>query len=253
MDPYKVALSMFEGPFDLLLFLIRKNEIDIYDIPISELIDQYLEYLELIQEIDLDNAAEFIEMAATLMQIKAKLLLPGPKLLSDDESGEEEDPRALLVKQLLTYRQYRDAASDLQEYEGEQRQKFSRQQFPDLEKALKASRPDAEEYLHEVTLFDLMIALKRALDNMPKLTSHVVEKFDITVEEQRNLITMRLAKQTKITFSELLQDVKQRIVAMVTFLAVLEMTKIGEIILLQNNLYGEIYIARSEVESNVEG
>ena len=245
MDNYKVALSMFEGPFDLLLFLIRKNEVDIYDIPISELIDQYLEYLDLIQEIDLDTAAEFIEMAATLMQIKAKMLLPGPALVGE-EAEYEEDPRAELVKQLLTYRQFKEAAEDLKKHEETQHRKLPRQIFPEEKEILKAAQPDAEEYLQEVSLFDLLLALKQALDNMPKITTHVVEKYDVSVDEQRQFIGAKLAKKKKVTFAELLFEVKQRIVAIVTLLAILEMTRTGEIVMRQSEIYGEIFIIRAE-------
>ena len=120
--PMRIALTMFEGPFDLLLFLIRKNEVDIYDIPISELIDQYMEYLEVIKEINLDYAAEFIDMAATLMRIKSRLLLPF-SVFNEEEGEQEEDPRAQLVQQLLAYRQVKEAGTDLQSSEEHQSMK----------------------------------------------------------------------------------------------------------------------------------
>lgn len=239
MSSYRVNLQSFAGPFDLLLFLIRKNEIDIYDIPISELIEQYLNYLDIIREIDLDNAAEFIVMAATLMQIKARLLLPGHKTGSDDVI-EDDDPRADLVRQLLTYRQFREAAGDLENAENAQQSRYPRSYFPE-KKALMNTAPDtAEKYLKDVTLFDLLVAFQKAVADMPKITKHVVEKHDITIEEQEQFIRLQLRQKPSRTFMQLLKGVKQRIVAVVTLLAILEMVRNGEIRIRQKSVFGQV-------------
>jgi segregation and condensation protein A len=238
---YRIALSMFEGPFDLLLFLIRKNEIDIYDIPISELINQYMEYIEVLREIDLNNAAEFIDMAATLMRIKAKLLLPSA--VYDPEEGEEEDPRAELVQQLLAYRQFKEAGEELQEFEEKRHRRYERGFYAEKEVLPEKPFVEAEAFLEDITLFDLLIAFKRALDNMPKITRHVVESYEVTLEEQKQFIFSRLRRKKRLKFSELLKDIKERIVALVTFLAILEMTKAGELSIQQSEMYGEITMA----------
>lgn len=245
--PMRIALTMFEGPFDLLLFLIRKNEVDIYDIPISELIDQYMEYLEVIKEINLDYAAEFIDMAATLMRIKSRLLLPF-SVFNEEEGEQEEDPRAQLVQQLLSYRQFKEAGTDLRSSEEHQSMKKDRGYFAESEIIDRKNQNETEDYLESVTLFDLLIAFKKSLDTMPKVTTHVVDKYEITIEEQRRFIFSKLKKNKKLSFTELLKEVKEKIVAVVTFLAILEMTKAGELLLGQKNSFGELTVtARSGV------
>jgi len=233
---YRIKTEIFEGPFDLLLFLIRKHEIDIYDIPIHDIINQFLDYIELMHILDLEVAGEFIEMVATLMNIKARMLLPKP-IFGDDE--DVEDPRTELVQRLLEYKKFKEAAMEISEYEELRRNMYSRKYFVKPEDENATSN---EEYLQNVTLFDLLLAFKKALDNMPKVTHHEVKKIEITIEEQTAYILNTLARRTNILFSELIEKFKDRIVIIVTFLALLELIKLGKIIVTQSRVFEEINI-----------
>jgi segregation and condensation protein A len=233
---YRVKTEIFEGPFDLLLFLIRKHEIDIYDIPIHDITNQFLEYVEIMKILDLEVAGEFIEMVATLMSIKARMLLPKP-VFGDDENA--EDPRTELVQRLLEYKKFKEAASEMYEFEDHRRRMFSRKFFlrPEEEQPIST-----EEYLQNVTLFDLLLAFKKALDNMPKVTYHEVKKIEVTIEEQTDYILKTLESQSKILFSELIGKFKDKIIVIVTFLALLELIKLRKIMVKQSRVFEEITI-----------
>lgn len=233
---YRVKLDIFEGPFDLLLFLIRKHEVDIYDIPIHIITEQFLEYLELMQILDLEVAGEFIEMVATLMSIKARMLLPRPVFGDDDDA---EDPRTELVRRLLEYKKFKEAASEMHEYEDHRRMLFSRKYFPPQNNVQEIS---PEEYLENVTLFDLLLAFKKALDNMPKVTYHEVKKIEVTIEEQTKFILNSLQSKPMILFNDLVKDFKDRIVIIVTFLALLDLIRLQTIIIYQARTFEDIQI-----------
>ena len=172
---YKVNLELFEGPLDLLLFLIRKNEVDIHDIPIFQLNQEYLEYLTMMEELDRNIAGEFLVMAAHLMLIKSRMLLPAPETGDDEQMG-EEDPRAELVQRLLEYKQFKDAAEQFQDMEHQQRNVFGR---------LGASRSMAPEKKTEeevqdnsgleVNLFDLLKAFQKILAELPAETVREIQ------------------------------------------------------------------------------
>ena len=238
---YKIKLPVFEGPFDLLLYLIRKHEIDIYDIPIAQITKQYLEYLELIQLLDLEIAGEFIEMIATLMLIKARMLLPNPEDLSDEEL---EDPRRGLVMQLLEYKRYKEAAENLQEFQEDQRKLFPRH----TEQIRKTfDRPEEEEDFEiDATLFDLLTAFKRALDNMPKITVHQVKVLKITLEDQVKFLINQFALQPgkegkkHILFSDLFKHLKNKITLIVTFMAILDLIRLRLLNARQGSAFDEI-------------
>jgi segregation and condensation protein A len=234
---YRVKTEIFEGPFDLLLFLIRKHEIDIYDIPIHDITNQFLEYIELMKILDLEVAGEFIEMVATLMSIKARMLLPKPVFGDEDDV---EDPRTELVQRLLEYKKFKEAASEMSEYEEFRRKMYSRKYFlkPEDEKPIST-----EEYLQNVTLFDLLLAFKKALDNMPKVTFHEVKQIQVTIEEQTDYILNILAKKQNILFSKMIEELKDKIVIIVTFLALLELIKLRKVVVCQSRVFEDIRIS----------
>ena len=236
---YRVKTEIFEGPFDLLLFLIRKHEIDIYDIPIHDITNQFLEYIEIMKILDLEVAGEFIEMVATLMSIKARMLLPKP-VFGDDEGV--EDPRTELVQRLLEYKKFKEAASEMYEYEDFRRKLYARKYFIKPENDQPVS---TEEYLQNVTLFDLLLAFKKALDNMPKVTYHEVKKIEVTIEEQTAYILNTLENQSEIFFSELIKRFTDKIIVIVTFLALLELVKLRKIMVTQSKVFDEITISLS--------
>ena len=234
---YRIKTDIFEGPFDLLLFLIRKHEIDIYDIPIHDITNQFLEYIDLMKILDLEVAGEFIEMVASLMSIKARMLLPKP-VFGDDE--DIEDPRTELVQRLLEYKKFKEAALEMSDFEDIRRNLYPRKYFLKPEEENSVS---PEEYLQNVTLFDLLLAFKKALDNMPKVTYHEVKKIEVTVEEQIGYILTTLTAQGNILFSELIEKFKDRIVVIVTFLALLELIKLRKIFVSQSRVFEDIKIS----------
>ena len=235
---YRVKLDVFEGPFDLLLFLIRKHEVDIYDIPIHDITKQFHEYIELMKILDLNIAGEFIEMVAILMNIKARMLLPKPLGMSDEEY---EDPRTELVERLIEYQRFKEVATDMYEFETNQRKLFSRKYFQKID----LPNEDSEEtYLGEISLFDLLLAFKKALDSMPKVTYHEVKKIDVTIEQQTDYILNKMQSQQMILFSELMNDIKEKIIIVITFLALLEMIKAQRVIVRQSNVFDDIRIKK---------
>jgi len=235
---YRVKLDAFEGPFDLLLFLIRKHEVDIYDIPIHDITRQFQEYIELLKMLDLEVAGEFIEMVAILMNIKARMLLPRPLGMSDDEY---EDPRTELVERLIEYQRFKEVAEDMHEIEAKQRKIFGRKYF---QKTESPNEDTDETYLSDVTLFDLLLAFKKALDNMPKVTYHEVKMIDVTIEQQTEYILQKISDQTMILFSELINEIKEKIVIVVTFLALLEMIRTKIIVVRQSSAFEDIRIKK---------
>ena len=233
---YKIKLEIFEGPFDLLLFLIKKNEVDIYDIPIHEITDQFLEYLELMKILDLEIAGEFIEMVAILMNVKARMLLPKPIGMSDEEY---EDPRTELVERLIEYKKFKDAAMEISGFESKRRKLYSRKS---IDKYFIKNEISTEEYLNDVTLFDLLLALKKALDNMPKITEHQVTRIDITIEQQTEYILKQFTSKSAILFSELINQMKEKIIIIVTFMALLDLINKRQLSVRQSENFDEIRI-----------
>lgn len=211
---YRIQLDQFEGPLDLLLFFIRRDELDIYNIPIAQITDEYLAYVRLMQEVDLDGTADFIYMAAVLIGIKAKMLLPRPEL---DEDGEEIDPREELVQRLLEYMRYKEAANHLEDHYEARGERYVRGTAFEVE-----AGPEREpEY--RVSVFDLISALKRVMDRaqLPELP-HAVQRQSFTVEEQSTYILARLAGGVRLTFEALVSN-RPRAFVIASFLAVLDM------------------------------
>jgi segregation and condensation protein A len=235
---YRVKLDIFEGPFDLLLFLIRKNEVDIYDIPIAVITRQFLDYIEVMKVLDLNVAGDFIEMVAILMNIKARMLLPKPEAI---EGQEEEDPRMELVERLIEYKRFKDASVELNDLEEHRRKLHSRKYFKFVDKTDQISD---EEYLEKITLFDLIVAFRRALDNMPKITYHEVTKIDVTVEQQSEFIFQKLADKKMILFQDLMKEIKEKIVLIVTFVALLDLVRTGKVSVKQSDVFDDIRIQR---------
>ncbi len=233
---YRVKLDIFEGPFDLLLFLIRKNEVDIYDIPISKITKQFLDYIEVMQILDLDVAGDFIEICAILMSIKARYLLPRPE---SDEEEIEDDPRLELVERLIEYKRFKDASEDMADMEEKRSRLYGRSYFDYLP---KGEEPTDEEYIGQVTLFDLMMAFRKAIEQMPKVHYHEVRMIKVTVEEQSALILTRLQGQKMILFQDLMRELKEKIEIIVTFIALLDLVKNGKVEVAQSSVFDDIRI-----------
>ncbi len=228
---YPVKLDSFQGPLDLLLYLIRQEKIDICDIPIAQITRQYLEYIQLMEKLDLEVAGEFILMAATLIRIKAKFLLP-------PVPGEEEDPRAELVQALLEHERFQKAASDLASLEQKQALFHPRSDFS----FLPLAEPMVE--LKLPTLFDLLTVYKSLLEKQTKEIIHSVEFPQVTLEERIEHVLSLLEERKRVGFEDLCQDVPLKIYAIVTLLALLELTRRGWVGFEQNNLFGPISLWR---------
>jgi len=229
---YEVKLERFEGPLDLLLHLISRDEIDIYDIPIAHITQQYLEYIELMRLLDLDVAGEFLVMAASLMRIKAKMLLPTPPL----GETEEMDPRDELVQRLLEYRQFKEASGTLKTREERRRLEFERGMLPDEDEA--GPLP-----LAPATLFHLLDALNRVLARLPARTVMELEGEAYDIEERIERIAHRVAVAGNLSFETLLGECRTRLEMIVTFLALLELLKLNRLSAIQDGNFGEIVLA----------
>lgn len=232
---YKVKLEVFEGPLDLLLYLIKKNEIDIYDIPISTITEQYLEYLELMRMLDLNIAGEFLVMAATLIHIKSKMLLPPDE--TEILTEEEEDPREELVRRLLEYKKFKEVAGVLQDLEGQRKKMFTRDIPFEVEPG---------EVFFEASLFDLITALTRVLKDVPKEVFQEIVKDEFTVEQKVHDLLHMLVKNQVLSLFELFKAAKNKLEIIATFLAVLELIRLKEILIVQKQKFSDIEIIRNE-------
>ncbi len=232
---YEVKLEVFEGPLDLLLHLIKKNEINIYDIPIALITQHYLEYIDLMKTLNLEIAGEFLVMAATLVQIKSKMLLP------PDETAEEEeveDPRLELMRRLLEYQRYKEAAEEMEKRETLWRDVFSRTERPQFED----EEETAEPVLLDVNLFDLINAFKKVLEKAPKEEPLELEQDNISIKDKMATITERLEGVESLTFDSLFDGEKNRASLIATFLALLELIRLRLVRIQQLEEFGVIRI-----------
>lgn len=235
----KIKLQNFEGPFDLLLYLVRKNEINIWDIPIAEITRQYLEYIHLMHMLDLEIAGEFIDMVAYLILIKTRMLLPQEDL--EDEESEMEDPRKELALQLIEYARYKDVTSYFGMMENN-----NYYQVPHYAPEIKVEKSVEEEIgisLDTITFFDLLTAFKIALKNRPKIVQHEIVKIKVTTDQQSRYILKKLEqKKGPIFFADALKTIKEKIVIIVTFLSILDLVKLGLITVNQTEPYNDFQI-----------
>ena len=222
MIVYKIKLETFEGPLDLLLFFIKRDELDIYDIPISSITKEFLEYVNLIKILDLELAGDFILMASTLMHIKTRMLLPR----EIDEKGEEIDPRAELVRALLEYKRYKEMSEELSFFESNQRMLKYRGNFSS---DLKEAPHEFETLLKNVSIYDLAKAFKKAIEQVREVPVHQIEKVRVSIDEQMDFIFGMLNENNEIEFLILVRDLTEKIRIVVTFIALLELVKSGRI------------------------
>lgn len=232
---YRVELELFEGPLDLLLFLIQREEVDIYDIPIARIARQYVEYLDLMRALDLDVVGEFILMASTLMAIKSRMLLPATEV---NEEGELVDPREDLVRQLLEYRRFRAAAERLDQIQDERRQVHIR--------GLSMSLPEAPEAELELGLYALLSAYQTLLNRaqIRAAARPQLELEELRIEDRVRLIRKILRETARLRLSELLHDAREKLEVIVTFIAILELVRLGEVGVRQPTAFEEVYLHR---------
>jgi segregation and condensation protein A len=233
-DAFPVKIEGFEGPLDLLLYLIRNQEIDIYDIPIATITGQYLEYLSVMKLLNLEIAGEYLLMAATLIRIKARLLMPKhPEL-----EGDVPDPREELIVALLEYKRFKEASERMAIMEVQERQKLRRGDFSYLS-------PEVQEtFSMDATLYDLVRAFHDVMQSASEQPVHEVQNFELTIEDQVEFILKLLETQDSTTLTELVKLDHSKFYCVVTFVALLELIKLRRIAARQHRNFGEIYVFR---------
>lgn len=239
-ESYKVKLDVFEGPLDLLLYLVRKDEVDIYDIEIGRITRQYLEYLEAMESIDVEVAGEFIVMAANLLYIKSRTLLPADLQGPAEEEGEDEDPRWELIRQLIEYKKFKEAAGELRDREELAVRLFGR--------APSAPEPDGGATLlaGEIGALDLIAAFQRVLARLEKTkgADREIEADQFTVSEKIEFVLRVLPESDPLRFEELFAGQSTRGEVVATFLALLELVRLRHVAVVQEGVFGEIMLRR---------
>ena len=225
---FEIKLPLFEGPFDLLLFFIERDELDIHDIPIFKITNDFMGYLQQLENLNMEVASEFILTAATLMRIKAKMLIPRTE---KDEQGNEIDPRKELVQHLLEYKKYKAVLQELSEMEGNRLKQEKRGNLEDEMKIL-AAKTSVELEMQDLSLYKLMRVFENVMkrfeeeENRPK---HTVYTYPYTIEQQRDFVQLKVKEQRIVKFTELLQEFPDKIGAIFNFLVVLELIQLNEI------------------------
>jgi len=241
MAGYKVKFEVFEGPLDLLLHLIKKEEVDIYQVNLTRLAEQFIEYIETMRLLDLEIAGEFLVMAATLMYIKSRELLPVQQRAEVEGEEDGDDPRWELIRQLVEYKKFKDAAAQLQTLEARQENVFPR--VPGKIEFEIAPAPAKAD----VSIFDLLNAVNAVLQriNQKEASSREIFEDKWTVSEKIEHVMKMISERPRLKFSELFADAMSRTEVVVTFLALLELIRLKQIIVVQPEAFGEIGICRA--------
>jgi segregation and condensation protein A len=242
---FEVKLALFEGPFDLLLFFIERDELDIYDIPIAKITNDFLDYLHQLEQLNVDVASEFILVAATLMRIKSKMLLPRPQL---DEQGNEVDPRDELVKHLLEYKKYKSVIENFHKMEETELMKEKRGNLVKELKAL-AESSNVEAELQDVTIYKLMAVFEKVLKRAEAEKNkpvHQVIQYPYTVEEQKVFLLQEVAAKDRVSFVDIVESFKTRIALIFNFLAILDLLAVGKLSIQVGEGYNNFWISKGE-------
>jgi len=244
-EDFEIKLPLFEGPFDLLLFFIERDELDIYDIPISKIANDFLDYIKHLEVLNIEVASEFILVAATLMRIKSKMLLPRPQL---DEKGNEIDPREELIKHLLEYKKYKSVVEGFHRLEEEELMKEKRGNLMKELRAL-AEITNVEAELQDVTIYKLMAIFEKVVkrfDAEKNKPVHQVIQYPYTVESQKKYLVEELSRKPRLSFTELLESYPTRIGVIFNFLAILEMLAYQLVTIQVGEGFNNFWIAKVE-------
>ena len=239
---YKIRLENFEGPLDLLLYFIRRDELDIYDIPISKITKDFIGIVEEWKRLNLLIAGDFIVMASTLMRIKAKMMIPRPEI---DDDGEIIDPRSELIQQLIDYRRYRNAAETLKNM-AEKRKEYIPRQF---QQNILDSDNSFNYTLNDVSLYELAKVFKNVLEKRPVVSQFELNREPIRLEEQKEMILKYFDAEGRLNLTILLGNLKTRLEVIVTFLAVLDLIHEGSCIIKQSKIFGEIELVYHKIKA----
>lgn len=248
-ENFEIKLPLFEGPFDLLLFFIERDELDIYDIPIAKITEDFLDYIHHMEHLNIEVASEFILVAATLMRIKSKMLLPRPQL---DEQGNEIDPREELVKHLLEYKKYKSVVDTLHKMEEAELMKEKRGNIIKELKSL-AEVTNVEAELQDVTVFKLMTVFEKVMRRFEAEKNkpvHEIIQYPYTIENQKQYLLEEVARRERVSFADLVQAFPSRIGLIFNFLAMLEMLATQLIGIQIGEGYNNFWITKAQAEVN---
>ncbi len=245
-ENFEIKLPLFEGPFDLLLFFIERDELDIYDIPIHKITNDFLKYIQHLETLNIEVASEFILVAATLMRIKSKMLLPRPQI---DEQGNEIDPREELVRHLLEYKKYKSVVDSFHKMEETELMKEKRGNLVKELRAL-AESTNVEAELQDVTVFKLMNVFEKVMKRFEAEKNkpvHQVIQYPYTVEGQKKYVLERLSQQDRMAFTEILESFPTRLGLLFNFLAILEMLALQLLTIQVGEGYNNFWVSKGEV------
>jgi segregation and condensation protein A len=239
---FNIRLENFEGPLDLLLYFIKRDKIDIYDIPITDITNEYIQVIDEAKKLDVSIAGEFLFMASMLLRIKTQMLLPRK---IDEEGLDIDDPRIDLVAQLIEYKKYRDIAHQLKNLHEDNKDSF----FRSSAKVVYDQSPEVSDFLKEVSLFDISKIFKDAIDNAPAQDSFKIYKEIVSLKEQKNFIIESFKGNKVVSLKKIVKKLETKIEIIVTFLALLEMIKQSEILCTQKKIFQDIEIKLNIAEA----
>lgn len=242
---FEIKLPLFEGPFDLMLFFIERDELDIYDIPISKITNDFLDYVHHLEKMEIEVASEFILFAATLMKIKSRMLLPRPEV---NEHGEEVDPREELVRNLLEYKKYKSVVEDLAQLESD---RMSKEKRGNLAKELQelSKLEDVEAELQHVDLYKLLKVFQKCMSRMAtrsEETKHTVIQYPYTIEQQKDFVLEKISFKQQVPFTEFIVYKPDKIFVIYTFLAILELLQLSQVTIIIGEGYNNFWVEKIE-------
>jgi segregation and condensation protein A len=242
---FEIKLPLFEGPFDLMLFFIERDELDIYDIPIAKITQDFLDYLHQLEKMEIEVASEFILFAATLMKIKSKMLLPRPEL---DENGEEVDPREELIRHLLEYKKYKSVITELAQLEEERLSKVKRGNIIfELEQLSKIDDVDAE--MQDLDLYKLLKVFQRVMSKYASRTDetkHTVIQYPFTIEQQKDFVMEKISFKDRVPFTDFITYKPDKIFVIYTFLAILELLQLSLVSITIGDGFNNFWVEKKE-------
>ncbi len=242
---FEIKLPLFEGPFDLMLFFIERDELDIYDIPIAKITNDFLDYIHHLEKLEIEIASDFILFAATLMKIKSRMLIPRPEL---NDSGEEIDPREELIRNLLEYKKYKSVVEDLANLEFLQLSKEKRGNLvSELQSLSKLEDVDAE--MQHVDLFKLLKVFQRTMSKMASRvdeTMHTVIQYPYTIEQQKEFVLEKISFKNQVPFTDFISFNPDKIFVIYTFLAILELLQLSQVTIVIGEGYNNFWVENTE-------
>jgi segregation and condensation protein A len=242
---FEIKLPLFEGPFDLMLFFIERDELDIYDIPISKITNDFLDYLHHLEKMEIEVASDFILFAATLMKIKSRMLLPRPEL---NEAGEEIDPREELIRNLLEYKKYKSVIEDLSAMEGEQLSKEKRGNILAELRAL-SSVDDVDAEMQHVDLYKLLKVFQRTMAKLASRedqTTHTVIQYPYTITQQKDFVLEKISFKKQVPFTDFIAYKADKIFVIYTFLAILELLQLEMVTIVIGEGFNNFWVEKTE-------